>query len=66
MDTGAAMAIIAVIGSLLTWLGAGDLVPLVGPAVQGLLTLITFGAGVWSWYSHKQKTAAIQSAGIIS
>lgn len=64
MDTGSTMAVIAVITSVLTYLGAGDLVPLVGPAIQGALAVISLGAGIWSWYSHKQKTATMVAAGI--
>lgn len=64
MDGGSTFAIVAVITSLLTYVGAGDLVPLVGPAIQGLLAIISLAAGIYSWYSHRQKTAAMQSAGI--
>lgn len=53
-----------VIGSVLTWIGAGDLVPLVGPAAQGVLALVTLGAGIYSWYVHRQKNAAMLTAGI--
>ncbi len=55
MDAGEVTALVTIIGGIATAFGAGDLVPLVGPAVQGLLALVTLGAAVWSFrFSPKQ------------
>ena len=62
-DSGTIAAAVAVIGSLLTMLGAGNLVPLVGPAAQGILAVVTLAVGMYSWYSHAHKSAVI-AAGI--
>lgn len=64
MDAGETTALITIIGGILTVLGAGNVVPLIGPALQGLLAIITFGAAVWSFVSHRNKNAAIAAAGI--
>lgn len=57
-------AVGAMIGLVLTAFGAGDLIPYVGSALQGLLAVGTFGVAAWSWWKHHTKTAAIVAAGI--
>lgn len=58
MDSGELSSIVAILGGALTYFGAGSLVPDVGPAIQGILALITLGAAAWSWYIHRQVNAA--------
>lgn len=58
IDSGEIAAIVTVVGGLATGFGAGDLVPLIGPAVQGLLAIISLMAGVYSWWSHREKNIA--------
>jgi hypothetical protein len=65
MDSGEISSLVALIGMLLTAFGAGDIVPTIGPAVQGILAIITFGASVWSFISHRNKTVAMTAAGIM-
>lgn len=64
MDSGEVSAIIVVVGGLLTAFNAGSLVPYVGPAVQGLLAIVTLVAAVWSWWKQRSKTSTIVAAGI--
>ena len=64
MDAGEIASLVTIIGGILTALGAGNLVPLIGPAVQGVLAVVTLGAAIWSMYSHRQKSATIAAAGI--
>lgn len=61
MDSGEISAAVALIGGILTALGAGDAVPFVGPAVQGILAIVSLGAALWSWYIHRQKNATISA-----
>jgi len=44
---------------MLAAFGAGDLVPYVGPALQGALDIVTFGAALWSYISHHKKSAVL-------
>jgi hypothetical protein len=61
MDSGEISAIIAFLGSIAVYFNAGDLVPYIGPTVQGVIAVITFGAAAWSWYQHRAKNNAIPS-----
>ena len=64
-DTGTITALLALITGVLTALGYGSLVPLIGPAVQGILALIALGTAIWSVVSHMQKSASLTAAGIV-
>ena len=64
MDSGSIVAVVSLITGIVTALGYGSLVPLIGPAIQGILALIALGTGIWSVVSHMKKTATIQAAGI--
>ena len=59
MDSGTIVSVVALLTGLVTALGYGSLVPLIGPAVQGILALIALGTGIWSVVSHMKKTAII-------
>jgi len=63
-DSGTINALLALITGVLAALGYGSLVPLVGPAVQGLLALVALGTAIYSVVSHMQKTSTIVAAGI--
>lgn len=64
MDAGEITALTAVVGGLLAAFGAGDLVPFIGPAVNGLLAVIALGSAITSFISHRNKTNAMVAAGI--
>lgn len=64
MDAGELSALTTIIAGLLTAFGAGNVVPLVGPAVQGILAVVTLGAAIYSFVVHRQNTAAMVAAGI--
>ncbi len=63
MDSGTITALLAVVTGIVTALGYGSLVPLIGPAVQGVLALTALITGIWSVVSHMKKTATI-AAGV--
>ncbi len=64
MDSGEITSLAAIVCGLLTAFGAGDLVPFVGPALQGALAIITLITAVASFVSHRNKTVAMVAAGI--
>lgn len=59
MDSGTISAIVSVVGLALTVLGLTQYVPFVGPLLSALVPLVSVLAGIWSAYSHSQKTAVI-------
>ena len=64
MDSGETSSLVALLGGILTAFGAGNIVPTIGPAIQGILAIVTFGAAVWSFISHRNKTNALIAAGV--
>lgn len=59
MDSGTISAIVSVVGLLLTVLGAPQYVPFVGPLLSVLVPLASVLTGIWSVFTHQQKSAAI-------
>lgn len=64
MDLGETTALVTIVTGLLAAFGAGDIVPYVGPAVQGLLALIALGSSIMSFVSHRNKTNTLTAAGL--
>lgn len=46
-------SLITILGGILTAFGAGNVVPTVGPAIQGILAIVTFAAAIYSWWQHR-------------
>lgn len=61
MDSGEISSIVAIVGLLLTTVGANVDPVVVNGAVQGVFGIVTFGAAIWSWWSHRQKNIAATS-----
>lgn len=64
MDTGTVAAFVSIIGMVFSFFGASIDPQLISGAVQGGIAIATFVAAVWSWYQHRQKTAALVAAGV--
>jgi hypothetical protein len=58
MDSGEISAIVAVIGMALSYFGITVDPALVNGAVAGGIAIVTFGAALYSAYSHRQKNLA--------
>lgn len=58
MDTAEISAIVAVIGTGLSLLGiTGVDSAVLGSAVNGVISIVTIGAAVLSWWGHRKKNA---------
>jgi len=56
-------ALATIIGGILTVFNAGDIVPYLGPALQGGLAIFTLIMGVVSLFSHNKKNNELIAAG---
>lgn len=65
MDSGQIASIVAVLGLILSTLGVTgvDSSVLTG-LVNGVVSAVTLVAALWSFYSHRDKTATLASMGI--
>jgi preprotein translocase subunit SecF len=65
MDSGQIASIVAVLGLILSILGVTgiDSTMLTG-FVNGVISIITIGAALWSWFSHRDKSSTLASFGI--
>lgn len=64
MDTGEISSLVTIIGGILTAFGAGSVVPDIGPAINGILAIITLVSAIVSFISHRNKTNVMVAAGI--
>jgi hypothetical protein len=60
MDTGEAAAIVALVSGVLTYFGIQIDPTVINGAVTGIFAITALIAGIWSWYSHRQKNEALQ------
>ena len=59
IDSGEITAIIAVIGGILSTLGVTGIDSgVLNSAVNGIISVVTIGCALWSWYSHHVKNAS--------
>ena len=58
MDSGEVAAIVALVSGALTYFGIAIDPAVVNGAVTGVFAILALGAGIWSWYSHRQKNAS--------
>jgi hypothetical protein len=58
MDTGEIASIVALVSGALTYFGIQIDPAVVNGAVTGIFAIIALAAGIWSWYSHRQKNEA--------
>jgi hypothetical protein len=58
MDSGLGSAIVVILGMALSYFGYAVDPALINGAVAGAIAIITFGAALWSAYSHQQKNVA--------
>jgi len=64
VDNGEIVSLTALITGILTAFGAGNIVPVIGPAINVILALVTLGTAIASVVSHRNKTNAMVAAGI--
>ncbi len=58
ITSGEIAAIVAILGTVLSGIGVTGIDPsLLSGALQGVVSLLTLGAALWSWYQHRQNAA---------
>jgi hypothetical protein len=58
MDSGEISSIVTIVGLGFSYFGiTGIDSSVVTGAINGLIAVVTFGAALWSWYSHRQKNS---------
>lgn len=63
MDSGSISALVAIAGMFLSALGiTGVDSSVLNSAANGVISIVAIGAALWSWYSHRTKSAALSQA----